>query len=74
MERGSRLSQRIPNLRYERVRAAEHTPGGPCRVLERCHGLAERCSAGHAAGVLTRLEVSGGPDPLAANMACCVIA
>ena len=34
----------------------------------------ERCSAGHAAGVLTRLEVSGGPDPLAANMACCVIA
>ena len=34
----------------------------------------QRCSAGHAAGVLTRLEVSGGPDPLAANMACCVIA
>ena len=31
-------------------------------------------TAGHAAGVLTRLEVSGGPDPLAANMACCVIA
>ena len=34
----------------------------------------QRCSAGHAAGVLTRLEVSGGPDPLAANVACCVIA
>jgi len=34
----------------------------------------ERASAGQAAGVLTRLEVSGGPDPLAANMACCVIA
>ena len=55
----------------------------PCILLEWCDTDAtctwrgdpqQRCSAGHAAGVLTRLEVSGGPDPLAANMACCVIA
>ena len=33
----------------------------------------ERCSAGHAVGVLTRLEVMGGSDPLATG-SCCAVA
>jgi hypothetical protein len=37
-ERGS---QGVLNLRYERVRATHHAPGGPCRLLERGHGLAK---------------------------------
>ena len=36
-ERGSRLPQVMLNLHYERVRAAEHAPRGPFRVV----GLAE---------------------------------
>ena len=40
-ERGSRFLQGISNPQYVRVRATEHAPRGPCRVLERRHGLAE---------------------------------
>ena len=40
-ERGSRVSQVILNPRCNRVRAAEHTPCGPSRVLKRLNGLAE---------------------------------
>ncbi len=41
MEHGSRISQGTLNVRYERVRAAEHPPRGPFCVLECRHGLAE---------------------------------
>ena len=37
----SRLSQAKLNIRYERVRAAEHAPRNRLDVLERSHGLAE---------------------------------
>ena len=40
-ERGSRGSQGHLNPRCERVRAAEHPPRDPRRVLERRHCLAE---------------------------------
>ena len=44
-EDGSRVSQSALNLRCGRVRAAEHTPCDPVRVLERRHGLgASRCA------------------------------
>ena len=38
---GSCFSQGIINLHRHRMRAAEHAPRGPFRVLERRHGLAE---------------------------------
>ena len=37
----SRLTQVIPKENKEGVRATEHAPRGPFRVLERRHGLAE---------------------------------
>ncbi len=40
-ERGSRVSQAALNPRRDRVRAAEHAPRCPSRVLEHIHGLAE---------------------------------
>ncbi len=40
-ERGSRLSQGVLNSRSERVRATEHAPRGPFRVLESRHAFAE---------------------------------
>tara|TARA_B100001769_G_scaffold255634_1_gene232293 strand:+ start:194 stop:466 length:273 start_codon:yes stop_codon:yes gene_type:complete len=40
MQEASGLSQEMFNLLYERVRATEHAPRGPFRVLERRHGLA----------------------------------
>ena len=41
MELGSRLSQALLTHRCGRVRAAEHAPRGPLRLLERGHGLAD---------------------------------
>ena len=41
MENGSRGSQVVLNIQYERVRATEQAPRDPHRVLERRHGLAE---------------------------------
>ena len=41
MQEASGLSQEMFNLLYERVRATEHAPRGPFRVLERRHCLAE---------------------------------
>ena len=38
---GSRVSQISLNLNCERVRATEHAPRNPCRLLEHRHGLAE---------------------------------
>ena len=35
------MSQGLLDRHYERVCATEHAPGGPFRVLERRHGLAE---------------------------------
>ena len=40
-DRGSRVLQIGCNALCERVRAAEHAPRGPFRVLERRRGLAE---------------------------------
>ena len=40
-ERGSRVSQIALNSSCERVCATKHAPGGPFRLLERRHGLAE---------------------------------
>ena len=40
-ELGPRESQGPLNVLCERMRAAEHAPRGPFRVLERRHGLAE---------------------------------
>ena len=40
-ERDSRVSQHALRIQYERMRAAEHAPRGPFRLLERRHGLAE---------------------------------
>ena len=40
-ERGSRVLQGSLNSFCDRVRAAEHAPRDPFRVLERRHGLAD---------------------------------
>ena len=40
-ERGSDIPQVALNLHRERMRAAEHAPHDPRRLLERRHGLAE---------------------------------
>ena len=45
-EYGSRVSQINRNRRDERVRAAQHAPRDPFRVLERIHGLAEIAERG----------------------------
>ena len=56
-EDGSRGSQIVLNPFCERVRAAEHAPRGPCRILERRHGFADVVERG--AGVhVERLRVS----------------
>ena len=39
-ERCSRVSQKVPNPAYDRVRASEHAPRGPFHLLERIYGLA----------------------------------
>ena len=52
MQEASGLSQEMFNLLYERVRATEHAPRGPFRVLERRHGFAEIVERG--GGVLGR--------------------
>ena len=41
VERGPRVLQMALKRLRERVRASEHAPRGPCRLLERRHGLAE---------------------------------
>ena len=46
MERCSRESQFALNPHHVRVRAAEHAPRGPCRLLERRHSLAEIVEGG----------------------------
>ena len=51
----SRLSKSSLDLCYERIRATQHAACGPCRILERSHGLAEIVERG--AGV----EVDGYP-------------
>ena len=56
-ERGSRVSQFALNLHCKRVRAAEHAPRDPFRVLERCHGFAEISECG-AVGFVERLRVN----------------
>ena len=40
-KRSSRASQSALKIRYERVRAAEHAPRGPLRLLERLHCLVD---------------------------------
>ena len=40
-ERGSRVTQIAHNRHYDRMRAAEHAPRDPFRVLERRYGLVE---------------------------------
>ena len=40
-EHSPRVSQTVLNIRCERMRAAEHAPRGPLRVLEGRNGLAE---------------------------------
>ena len=53
---GSRVSQSALNVYCERVRATENLPCGPCRVLERRHGLVELVERG--AGVIAeRLRI-----------------
>ena len=51
-EDGSRVSQGRLQSHRGRMRAAEHAPRGPCRLLERRHGLAEIVERG--GGVLHR--------------------
>ena len=64
----SRLSQSAPNSHCEGVLAAEHAPCGPCRVLERRHGLAEIAERG-AVVFVERLRVVGrGPPPAAPSV------
>ena len=46
-ERGSRLFQVCCDLHREWVRAAEHAPRDPFRLLERRHGLAEIIERGN---------------------------
>jgi len=41
VERVSRVLQFALNIKCDWVRAAEHAPRGPFRLLERIHGLAE---------------------------------
>ena len=41
VERGSRVSQFVLNLRCERMCASEHAPCDPRRLLERRHSLVE---------------------------------
>ena len=50
VERRSRASQFVFNIRCDRMRTAEHAPRSPCRALERFHGLADIVERG--AGVL----------------------
>ena len=40
-ERGSCVSQILPNPLRDRMRASEHAPRDPLRLLERRYGLAE---------------------------------
>ena len=54
--RGSRGSQTLLSRQSERVRAAEHAPRGPCRLLKRRHGLAEFSERGAGVAV-ERLRV-----------------
>ena len=55
-ERGSRFLQIVLNRLCDWMRAAEHAPRDPSRVLERRHGLAEIVERG--GGVLVeRLRV-----------------
>jgi hypothetical protein len=57
VERGSRVSQGEFNPHCVRMRATEHAPRGPFRVLESRHGLAEIIERG--GGVLVeRLPIS----------------
>ena len=49
-ERGSRIEQSVSYLSCERVRAAEHAPRDPLRVLERRHGLADIVEGGAGPG------------------------
>ena len=50
-ENRSRFSQGMLDLCYERVRATHHAPGGPCRLLERGHGLAKIVERGAVVSV-----------------------
>ena len=56
-ERRSRVSQRVPKSHCDRVRAAEHAPRRPSRVLERIHGLAEIVKC----GLVVVVELSPAP-------------
>jgi hypothetical protein len=51
--------QVLLNRRGERVRASEHAPGGPFRVLERRHGFAEIVERG--GGVLGTFAAATAP-------------
>jgi len=55
-EQFSSSSQVALKPRCERVRAAEHLPRGPFRVLELIHGLADIFERG-AVGTVERLRV-----------------
>ena len=50
-ERGSGVLQGPLNHHCERVRAAEHAPRSPLRLLELRHGLAEIIERGAGVGV-----------------------
>ena len=45
-ERKSRYFGGVLNIFCERVRASEHSPRGPCRILQRRHGLVEIVESG----------------------------
>ena len=60
-ERCPRLLQIAHNPPCERVRAAEHAPRDPLRVLERRHGLAEIVEGG--AGVIVERHRMNPPQP-----------
>ena len=67
MECCLRGSQIVLNPFCERVRAAEHAPRGPFRVLERHHGLAEIVERG-AVVVVERQRVNRPKQPLLATI------
>ena len=60
-ERGSRVSQSSFNLQCGRVRASEHAPRDPFRVLERRHALAEIVECG---AIVREDRLGGGLEDL----------
>ena len=61
-ERGSRLSQILLHHRRDRMRATEHAPRGPFRLLERIYGLAEIVERGASVVVDCQRAIPPHPD------------